>query len=294
MSSPDGSPPILIKPALTTGDLKLPTKPRNKRKAELQPEGPAPLKKSPKPARATTPKVASPAIKNPPTPEPNHKCDVQDCNQAFASENALAVHHKQHEREAEKQREEAGRTKFKTENPIEYTLASIAGALHLNRDGAPKSASTPHIKSGTMSVLPSKSASPTQTKSSVTETPPKLVVESEILRQVPTPPTSFWDAPGSPMTIRQCFEGITEEISPLSTMDISLFTPAYTPEDSSSDEKANVAMNNSYDDWNPFGMKDVCGTEILEEPSWDSDATACPTKDSSNWGEINGVMMFVQ
>jgi len=54
-----------------------------------------------------------------------------------------------------------------------------------------------------------------------------------------------------------------------------------------------VALADTYDGWNPFGMKDACGTEMLQEIAWDNDASLCPTKDGRNWGEMNGLMMFV-
>jgi hypothetical protein len=308
--SPDGSPPIIIKSALTVDDLKLPNR---KRKANEPPQDAYPAKiKSPKPG---TPQVIpSPQVKAsnlPPTVEKNFKCDKSGCNGAFTVKHELADHLKMHEREAERRREEEGRAKFRIDNPLEYTVASIANALHLNRDGTPKEtkatapvtprpSGTPQIKQSSSplpgftplrNVMTPKSKSPLQSKVSL---PVRLAPGSKAIapdgEQILTPPATFWDTPGSPVALRQCFDGI-EEVSPLAVLDSSLFTPAYTPEDTSGDDKANAIS--TYEDWNPFGMKDACGTEVLQEINWDGEAPLCSTKDGNAWGEMNGMMMFV-
>jgi hypothetical protein len=313
--SPDGSPPVMIKPSLTVDDLKLPS--NRKRKANEQPQDSSPAKiRSPK---SGTPQIhPSPQVKAqpPPTVEKNFKCDKPGCNGAFAQKMELAEHLKMHEREAERRKEEEGRQRFRVDNPLEYAITSVANALHLNRDGTSKEpkasaaapatprpgAATPQIKQNSSpmpgftplrNVMTPKSKSPPQSKVTL---PVRTVPGSKAIapdgEQMPTPPETFWDVPGSPMALHQCFDGI-EEVSPLATLDISLFTPAYTPEDTSGeDNRVNVAS--TYDDWNPWGMKEVCGTEILQEVNWDGAETPlCPTKDGAAWGEMNGFMMFV-
>jgi hypothetical protein len=320
--SPDGSPPIVIRSNLTVDDLRLPPNIR-KRKADGQPQDSSPSKiKSPKPAQATTPQVTtSPQVKNRPPPPPppppvekNFKCDRQGCGAAFTLKNELADHQKKHEREAEKRREEEGKAKFRIDNPLEYTLASVANALHVNREGIPKDmkvaptngvtpkpGTTPQIKTNS-SPLPGstplrqamtpKSKSPAQTKMSLSARPTGSKAIAPDGEQVPTPPATFWDTPGSPTAIRQCFEGI-EDVSPLATLDSSLFTPAYTPEDTSGDDKAAAAIS-TYEDWNPWGMKDACGTEVLQDFPWDNEVPVCSTKEGPDWGEMNQFMLFAQ
>jgi hypothetical protein len=268
--SPDGNPPIVIKAPFSAADLKLPPK-KPKRKAEHTPEETTPNKlRSPRSSQAT-PKaeVSSPALKNRPQPtvEKTFKCERSDCDKAFALKGELADHLKMHEREAEKRREEEGRAKFRIDNPLEFTLASVAGGLGLNRDGTPKDSKV--------------KAEP--------DTKPAPAEEEGV--QLLTPPATFWDLPGSPMALHQCFEGL-DSVSPLASLDISLFVPP-TPEDISAEELNVAALADTYDSWNPFGMKDACGTEMLQEISWDNDAPLFLTKDGRNWGETNGLMMFV-
>jgi len=314
--SPDGSPPIVIKPSITTEDLKLPV--NRKRKPTDQPENPSPSKtRSPKPATTTaTPQVtASPQPKARPAPpvEKKFRCERAGCLDAFALSNELAEHQRMHERDAERQRLEAERATFKKENPLEYSLSSIASALHLNRDGTmkaspapggltprPTGASTPQTKAGSSPLPPGstplrnnamtpKAKSLSLSVRTVSGSKP-VAPDGE---QIPTPPTTFWDTAGSPMALHQCFEGI-EDISPSNKLDSSLFTPAYTPEDSG-DEK--MPAISSYEDWNPFGMKDVCGSEVLQEIMWDTagvESSVCATKEGAVWGEAGGFMMLVQ
>ena len=112
--------------------------------------------------------------------------------------------------------------------------------------------------------------------------------------QMPTPPESSWDLPGTPDMLGQCFSGLAEEIAPLATMDASFFTPADTPEGSPEQDgsKALVPAVSTYGDWNPFGMKRTCGEEILQDISWDSDVPLCSTKDGANWGEVSGFAFY--
>ncbi|KAI5853334.1 hypothetical protein BZA05DRAFT_473414 [Tricharina praecox] len=315
--SPDGSPPIVIKPSLTVDDLRLPN--NRKRKSNDQPENASPSKiRSPKPATPQVTASPQPKARPPPPAEKKFKCDRPGCTGAFTLGNELAEHHKMHERDAERRRLEGERAKFKIENPLEYTLSSVAGALHLNRDGTmkaspapggltprPSASSTPQIKAGSSPLPPGstplrnamtpKAKSPSQSKVSLpvrTASGSKPVAPDG--EQVPTPPTTFWDTAGSPMALHQCFEGI-EDISPLSKLDSSLFTPAYTPEDTTGDEKPPTMSN--YEDWDPFGMKDVCGSEILQEVVWDTggmESSVCSVKEGASWGEASGFMMFVQ
>jgi len=219
-----------------------------------------------------------------------------------------------HERDAERQRLEGERATFRKENPLEYSLSSIASALHLNRDGTmkaspapggltprPAGASTPQTKAGSSPLPPG--STPLRNNNAMTpkakslSLPVRTVSGSKPVapdgEQIPTPPTTFWDTAGSPMALHQCFEGI-EGISPLNKLDSSLFTPAYTPEDSG-DEK--MPAISSYEDWNPFGMKDVCGSEVLQEIMWDTagvESSVCTTKEGAVWGEAGGFMMLVQ
>lgn len=315
--SPDGSPLIVIERALTADGLKLPN--NRKRKSNDQPENESPSKiRSPKSA---TPQVtASPKPKARPAPpvEKKFKCDRPGCNGAFALNNELAEHHKMHERDAEKQRLEGERAKFKIDNPLEYALSSVAGALHLNRDGTakappasggltprPANASFPQIKASSSPLPPvstplrnamtPKAISPSRSGVSL---PVHTVTDSKPIapggEQVPTPPATFWDTAGSPMALHQCFEGI-EGISPLSKLDSSLFTPAYTPEDTSGDEKPPTIS--TYEDWNPFGMKDVCGSDVLQEVMWDTggvESGVCSVEEGAVWGDVGGFMMFVK
>ena len=113
--------------------------------------------------------------------------------------------------------------------------------------------------------------------------------------QVLTPPATFWDTdtPGSPMPVRRCFDGVGN-VSPL-TLDSSLFTPAYTPEDTSADDKAAAAVAiGTCGDWDPWGMEDGCGgQELLQHISWEDEAPPCTTKDEADWGEMNGFTIFV-
>jgi hypothetical protein len=313
--SPDGSPPVMIKPSLTVDDLKLPS--NRKRKANEQPQDSSPAKiRSPKPG---TPQILpSPQVKAqllPTAVEKNFKCDRPGCNGAFAQKLELAEHLKMHEREAERRKEEEGRQRFRVDNPLEYAITSVANALNLNRDGTPKEpkaaaapatprpgAATPQIKQSSSplpgftplrNVMTPKARSPPQSKVTL---PVRTVPGSKAIapdgEQMPTPPEMLWDQPGSPMALHQCFDGI-EEISPLAALDISLFTPAYTPEDTSGEDNG-VNVASTYEDWNPFGMKEVCGPEILQEINWEGMETpVCSTKDGANWAEMNGFMMFV-
>ena len=110
--------------------------------------------------------------------------------------------------------------------------------------------------------------------------------------QVLTPPDSFWDTPGSPMAVRRCFDGV-ENVSPLITLDSSLFTPAYTPEDTSGDDKMAVPIG-TCGDWDPWGLEDGCGQELLQDIPWENEAPPpCTTKDRAGWGEMNGFTVFV-
>jgi hypothetical protein len=131
--SPDGSPPIVIKPSVTRDDLKLPNR---KRKLTDQPENPSPSKtRSPKPAATTTPVFASPQSKARPAPpvEKKFKCERAGCPDAFALSNELAEHQRMHERNAERQRLEGEKATFRKENPLEYSLSSIASACPRRR-----------------------------------------------------------------------------------------------------------------------------------------------------------------
>jgi hypothetical protein len=52
-------------------------------------------------------------------------------------------------------------------------------------------------------------------------------------------------------------------------------------------------MASSYDKWNPWNMKVVCGNEILREIPWDDDKTPLQgRKDGVSWGETNGFRLF--
>lgn len=291
--SPDGSSPIVIRSAITVNDLKLPDIRKRKLNDTPQDSGSPSKMRSPKTAQTMTPR--SPQVKSRPSPEveKNFKCIRTGCIGAYAIERELQEHQRQHEREDQKAR-------FMKSDPLQYTLNSVAAGLHLNNDGTPKDAKPQVSQSNTngltptpRSILTPKSKSPAQVKMPL---PVRPVTGSKAIAadgdQLPTPPESFWDVPGTPDALRQCFTGIPEEVSALAAMDTSFFTPAHTPEDSP--DESGKAVVSTYGEWNPFAMKDTCGSEILQDIGWDGDVPVCSTKDGANWGAANGFAMFCE
>lgn len=286
--SPDGSPPIHIKSSIGPEDLKLPI--RKKRLREPEPEPPK-AKESPKPVHRCT--------------QPNCELGVK----GFETKGELEDHHKWHETERRRQEEEEDKNRRKTADPLDYFLSSTREGLGLNDEGKPKerrgeavkeetsskTGATPQIKSGSTPLLgatpmnkavltpaPGRSPAPFKTPqlSNVKTPSGKLTPgvktmpkEEHVNEQLPTPPpsSSAWDGlPMSPEVLRQCFDGLREQVSGLSTMNSAIFTPAYTPGASELEAgEGGENMNGSFDDWNPFGYKDSLADDIMQEMDWD-------------------------
>lgn len=291
--SPDGSPPILIRSKLTVNDLKLPTNPR-KRKLGDTPQDPS------SPSKMRSPKTANASALGPPNSpqvngqpslevEKNFKCTRTGCSGAFALERELQTHLDNHDREDQ-------RAEFMRTDPVNYTIQAVANGLNLNPDGTPKSSKQSQIGlTPGQSMQTPRGKSPAMRHSVLPVYPVRgskaILPDGE---QMPTPPETSWDLSGTPDMLGQCFSGLKEEILPLAAMDISFFTPADTPEDSpGEDGKASVPPAvNTYRDWNPFGLKDTFGEEILQEFHWDSDVPVVSATDGANWGEVNGFALY--
>lgn len=289
--SPDGKPPIMISPRIGPDDLKLP--PKRKRKDALD-SATTPANKSPKIGQASSPasKVASPIVKNIQPEQPrNFKCDQRDCGGAFVTNNELIEHQRWHETERQRQQEEEKRAKWRIENPLDYTLSAVSGALGLNKDGSVKASpglTTTKAEFSPQSNTPRTVPSPAQKPTATTARPTSGLKGAE---QMPTPPTTLWDTALSPAKINQCFEGL--EPPNLTNLDNTIFTPEYTPGDSTEADESQAALN-TYDEWNPFGMKDVCGPQPLQEIPWENEFSGPKTWDSTqNFGEMAGFMLYV-
>jgi hypothetical protein len=75
----------------------------------------------------------------------------------------------------------------------------------------------------------------------------------------------FGDIPGSPLNCLEFFDS-RDEHDPFATMDLSEFTRSKIVETSREDQGA--MMVRSYANWKPWGMRAVCGGDILAENNW--------------------------
>jgi hypothetical protein len=83
-----------------------------------------------------------------------------------------------------------------------------------------------------------------------------------------------------------------KHVDPIKMIDISQFIPAETDEISHQTRRTMVAR--SYQKWNPWGMKAVCGTDILQETEWDEGKKAVSEwNDGATWGENIGFAMIM-
>ena len=204
-------------------------------------------------------------------------------------------HHKWHEREAARIREEEGRQKWRVENPLEYSLTAVKNFFGINGEGTTKldptvikEVSTPQIRLGSSPFPGSNRNTPAPKTPAVSASKTSKMSEPE---QLPTPPSSIWDQQGPYSQVRQCLEGL-ENVSILDSLDNSLFTPAYTPEEVKG-EDTNAAAAASYEDWNPYNFKDSCGTGLLEELDWEA-VDENTIREGREWGGGNGFVMFTQ
>lgn len=285
--SPDGSPPIHIVARISQDDLKLPPKKRPRGSGPDTPEA----KESPKLV---------------------HKCTFLDCEfgaKGFETKGELEKHHQWHEDEGRRQAAKAEQERRKVENPLEYFLCSAREGLGLNDEGKPKErregtkedapsktgvtpqmkpvstpllGSTPINKAG-LTPVPGRSPAPFKTPQlSNVKTPngkhtpsvKTMPKEEHTNEQLPTPPSSsVWEGSSmSPDILRQCFDGLREQVSALSTLNPAIFTPAYTPgaSDLEGGEGAEN-VNGSFEDWNPFGYKDSLADDMMQDMEWDSE-----------------------
>lgn len=288
--SPDGSPPIHIKSSIGPEDLKLPI--RKKRMREPESEIPK-VKESPKPVHRCT--------------QPNCEFGVK----GFETKTELEDHHKWHETERRRQEEEEEKNRRKVADPLAYFLSSTREGLGLDDEGKPKgkweeamkeetpskTGVTPQIKSGTTPLLgttPLNKAglTPAPGRSPALFKPPQLSnvktpsgkptpgvktmpKEEHANEQLPTPPSSSaWEGSSmSPDVLRQCFDGLRENVSGLSNLNPAIFTPAYTPGASELEVgEGGENVNGSFEDWNPFGYKDSLTEDMMQEIEWDSDS----------------------
>lgn len=285
--SPDGIHTIHIKSSIGPEDLKLPI--RKKRPREPEPE---------------TPKVKE-------SPKPIHRCTQSNCEfsgKGFETKAELEDHYKWHEMERRRQEEEEEKNRRKIADPLNYFLSSLREGSGLGDDGKLKgrgamkeeillkTGTTPQIKPGSTPLLgttPMNKAglTPVPGRSPVPFKPPQLSnvktpsgkptpgvktmpKEEHVNEQLPTPPSSSaWEGSSmSPEVIRQCFEGLREQVSGLSTLNPAIFTPAYTP-GASELEAGDENVNGSFDDWNPFGYKDSLADDMMQEMEWDGDSS---------------------
>lgn len=305
--SPDGRPPIHIKSTIGPEDLKLPPR-KPKRPREPEPE---------------TPKTKE-------TPKPLHKCSQSNCEgglKGFETKGELEEHQKWHERERLRLMEEEKNNKWKIENPLDYYLSSMRGGLNLDSEGKPKGrgeeakedtppkigstpqtkpASTPRLsttpihKNTGLTPAPGRSPATFKTpqlsnartpggKPTPNVKPPR---EEHTNEQLPTPPSSSaWEGSSmSPDVLRQCFDGLREQVSGLSTLNPAIFTPAYTPGASELEggEGAEV-VNGSFEDWNPFGYKDSMADDMLQDMEWESEPmSSFGSVGSKDWALAHG------
>jgi len=224
-----------------------------------------------------------------PPATPQHPCVLDGCGKVCSSTEELAEHNRQHEEQRKQKALEEARMQHRQQDPIGYAINAVAEFFH--------------IKDQTTDI--------------------KLEDEKQHLQQQPTPPqttqelqdqppaqtTDVWQTPGSPMAARQCFEGL-EIQGGLANLDAYLFTPAYTPEEmdfansgaetsaanvsagNKEDEVNSAAAKESYNDWNPYGFKDVAGNEVLEALDWDM--VEMPRMDSGldrDWAMENGFVL---
>lgn len=289
--SPDGIPTIHIKSSIGPEDLKLPIN-RKKRPRELEPE---------------TPKVKE-------SPKPVHRCTQPNCEfgvKGFETKAELEDHYKWHEAERRRQEEEEEKNRRKIADPFDYYLSSAREGLGLGDDGKPKgrrgeamneetplkTGTTPQIKPASTPLLgttPMNKAGLTPMgRSPAPFKPPQLSnvktpsgkhtpgaktmpKEEHANEQLPTPPSSSaWEGSSmSPDVIRQCFDGLREQVSGLSTLNPAIFTPAYTPGASDLEiGEGGENVNGSFEDWNPFGYKDNLADDMMQEMEWDSDCS---------------------
>lgn len=289
--SPDGSPPIHIKSSIGPEDLKLPI--GRKRLREPEPQIPK-VKESPKPVHKCT------------------QSDCEFAVKGFETKAELEDHYKWHETEKRRQEEEEEKNKRKIANPLDYYLGSMREGLNLDEEGKPKgrreeamkegtpsrTGATPQIKPGSTPLLgttpmnkvgltPAPGRSPAPFKPpqfSNVKTPggkptpgvKTMPKEEHPNEQLPTPPSSSaWEGSSmSPDVLRQCFDGLRENVSGLSNLNPAIFTPVYTPGASELEVgEGGENMNGSFEDWNPFGYKESLADDMMQEMEWDSDSS---------------------
>jgi hypothetical protein len=82
-------------------------------------------------------------------------------------------------------------------------------------------------------------------------------------------------------------------IDPIDSFDISQFIP--TESEEIIDEAHRTMEAKSYRKWNPWGIKAVCETGILQEITWDEvRKPVSQPKDGATWGEKIGFTMTMQ
>ncbi|TGZ79110.1 hypothetical protein EX30DRAFT_116880 [Ascodesmis nigricans] len=267
VASPDGS-PLTFRASLKPEDLRLPTK--RKRNNTIT-EGAPGAKRSPT---------------STPTPAPTHICGRDGCTKTFDSDLALSEHHQWHEKEIQRKQEEDARKQHRNADPLGYAISSIASFFNLDADGNPIPDPTTNIK-----TEPPATSTPQPTLTTSTpklpQTPTTKPQEPKPKSHLPSPPTTVWDLHGAPLAMRHCVEGL-QTLSGLQNMDSALFTPAYTPEESGS-EDSDAAAIASYDEFDPWGFKEVAGGELLQDMDWDMVAHS-PTE-SEGLLEVMGFLM---
>lgn len=278
LSSPDGS-PLTFKPRIRPEDLRLPIIDKKRKRPISGPIDPS------QSGAGTSAKRSS--SRDPPA-TPQHHCPLDDCGKVCSSPEELAEHNRQHEEQRKHKVEQEARNQHRQQDPIGYAINAVAEFFHIKQD------QTSDVKLEDQKPLQQQ------------PTPPQAIQE---LQDQPHAQTAdVWQTPGSPMAARQCFEGL-ELQGGLANLDAYLFTPAYTPEEmdfansgaeastngnggNKEDEVNSAAAKESYNDWNPYGFKDVAGSEVLEALDWDM--VEMPQADSGldkDWAMENGFVL---
>jgi hypothetical protein len=234
--SPDGSPPVLVKPAITMEDLKIPAN-KLKRKATEPTVATevSPLKKSPKLANNTTAnKIApSPTIAPAKVEEPTYPCNV--CGAKFKTESDLAPHLTQHQQEAEFR---AAQQEKARENPVGYFIGNTAAAFGIPY---PSENGTP-LTGGVFGAL-------------------KLPTPDEEM-----PPSSSGNATESIQKVRTIMDNL--EINTMQKMPYEMFLPDAPPTPEVTPIQQTVQIANDTSAWTPWNMEIPEFGEVI---NWDGD-----------------------
>ncbi|KAI5814736.1 hypothetical protein BZA77DRAFT_94930 [Pyronema omphalodes] len=275
--SPDGSPPVLVKPSITVEDLKIPAN-RLKRKATEPTVATdvSPVKKSPKLANNTTAanKISpSPTTVHAKVEEPSYPCNA--CGAKFKTESDLAPHlakHKQEEEFRAAQREKA------QENPVGYFLGSAAAALGCEPPKEDASSSTGATFQATKLPTPDDEAPPAGNAAQTILKVKTIISNLEINTMQKMPYEMFLpDAPPTP------------DVTPVQqNAQLSNNTCAWTPWNIELPEFADVI---NWDGDEDMG-ENVNNKETIVAKNKGSPTKECAKVDGSAWGEQIGAAFY--